>query len=185
MRLFAAIDIEAGVRERIAGVQVRLKEQLNLGRQVTWVKPSHIHLTLKFLGEVPDDQVTRVCDAVRRIAGRYSAFDFDVVGVGVFGRPARVVWAGVSECPELFDLQSDLEKEFEILGWERENRPFAGHLTICRIKTSAAGKQLEQAVRAYENEFFGPVSTSEVVLYQSILGSNGPTYTPVSRAALK
>lgn len=185
MRLFAAIDIEPGVRERIAGVQDKLKEQLNLGRQVTWVNPSHMHLTLKFLGEVPDDQVTRVCDAVRRTAGRYDAFDFEVTGVGAFGRPARVVWAGVSECAELFDLQADLEKEFEKLGWERENRPFAGHLTICRIKTSAAGKQLQQAVGAYENEVFGPVSATEIVLYQSILGSNGPTYTPVSRAALK
>jgi len=185
MRLFAAIDIEEGVCERIAGIQDRLKEQLNLGRQVTWVKPSHMHLTLKFLGEVPDDEVTRACDAVRRTAGRFEAFDFDVAGVGVFGRPARIVWAGVSQCAALFEMQSELEKEFEKLGWERENRPFAGHLTICRIKTSAAGKQLEQAVQPYAGEIFGPVSVAEVVLYQSVLGSGGPTYTPVSRAALK
>lgn len=186
MRLFAAIDIESNVRQRIAEVQRRLQEHLNLsGRQVKWVEPENIHLTLKFLGEVPDDQVTKVCDAVRRTAGQFAAFDFEVKGVGAFGRPARIVWAGTSHSPQMFKLQSDLENEFEKLGWEKENRPFEGHLTLCRVKTAAAGVQLSNAAEAYKDEFFGSVTAGEVVLYQSHLGSKGPSYIPISKASLK
>jgi 2'-5' RNA ligase len=186
MRLFAAIDIDEGVRQGIAGVQKRLKEQLNLsGRQVKWVEPAQIHLTVKFLGEVRDDQITRVCDTLRRTSEHFSSFDFEVRGLGAFGHPARVVWAGISPCPALIALQRELEAQFEKLGWERENRPFEGHLTVCRVKNAKAGDQLAQAAQTYENEIFGQVSASEVVLYQSILGAGGPLYNVVSRASLK
>lgn len=186
MRLFAAIDIEPAVRERLGKAQERLKEQLHLsGHQVKWVDPEQIHLTLKFLGEVRDDQITRVCDTLRRTAAQYASFDIEVRGLGVFGRPARVVWAGISDCPPLFQLQKDLEREFEKLGWDRENRAFEGHLTVCRVKNASAGDKLEKAVAGCEQEVFGPVTAGEVVLYQSILGSGGPSYTVVSRASLK
>ncbi|MCE5186030.1 MAG: RNA 2',3'-cyclic phosphodiesterase [Planctomycetaceae bacterium] len=186
MRLFAAIDIEEGVRQRIAAVQRQLQEELNLSHgQVKWVDPSQIHLTLKFLGEVADDQVVRVCDTLRRTAGQFAAFDFEVRGVGVFGKPARIVWAGTGECPALFQLQAEMEDQFEKLGWEKENRPFAGHLTVCRVKNISAGDRLAKAAAAYENHVFGTVSAGEVILYQSVLGSREPVYTPVSRASLK
>lgn len=186
MRLFAAIDIEPQVREQIAAMQRQLQEELNLPRgQVKWVEPENIHLTLKFLGEVADEQLTRVCDAVRRTAARHAAFDFEVRGAGAFGRPARIVWAGTSPCAELVKLQAELEAEFEKLGWDKENRPFAGHLTLCRVKTAKAGTLLANAVEPFKNEVFGCVTAGEVVIYQSHLGSKGPAYTAISRASLK
>lgn len=185
MRLFAAIDIDSGVRDRIAAVEQTLQDRLNLGRQAKWVEPENMHLTLKFLGEVPDDRLTRVCDVLRRVAGQFSSFDFEVRGLGAFGRPARIIWAGTSHCPAMMELQAELETQFHKLGWEKENRPFAGHLTLCRVKTAAAGLQLAKAIEPYENEVFGCVTASEVVLYESRLGSKGPAYTAVSRASLK
>ena len=76
MRLFVAIDIEPQVRDRITRIQQQLKRDVNLsGKEVRWVRPERIHLTLKFLGEVPDKIVTQVCDVVTRAAEEHRSVD--------------------------------------------------------------------------------------------------------------
>jgi 2'-5' RNA ligase len=186
MRLFAAIDIELQVQKRIEQVQRQLKNDLGPSdRSVKWVRPKQIHLTLKFLGEVPDKMLTQVCNVVMRTAADCPGFDLEVHGLGAFGRPARVVWAGCDVPPELAKLQLQLDAEFEALGWDKENRPFAGHLTISRIKSASAGRKLEQAIETYANENFGTASVDQVVLYQSQLSSAGPEYNAVCTAPLK
>lgn len=186
MRLFAAIDIDTETRQRIADVQQRLDEELRLSRaQVKWVDPQQIHLTLKFLGEVPDDTVTRVCDVLTRTAAGFEPFEFEVRGVGLFGRPARIVWAGIVPCPVLNRLQDQLESACDRIGWPRENRPFVGHLTICRVKNVSAARKLQEAVEPIADTYFGNVYAERLVLYQSRLSGKGPEYTVVSTAPLK
>ena len=186
MRLFAAIDIEPRLQNRIERIQQRLKRDLNLsGREVKWVRPGQIHLTLKFLGEVRDSLIPQVCDVMMRTATEYEGFDFRIQGLGVFGRPARVVWAGCQVPPELIKLQTRLEDEFEEIGWDKEHRPFAGHLTLCRVKSAAAGRRLAKAVETYTDEFIGSVSVDQLVLYESRLSTAGPEYNAVCTAPLK
>ena len=186
MRLFVAIDIDSQVRAGIATIQRQLKRDLNLsGREVKWVDPEHIHLTLKFLGEVDDRDVTCICDAVTRVTAEFEPFDFQVKGLGVFGHPARVVWAGITLCSPLLRLQTELDRRLTELGGPMDNRSFAGHLTLCRVKNASAGRVLAESVNAYAEEFFGTVGADEVVVYHSQLSSGGPEYSVVSRAALK
>ena len=186
MRLFAAIDIDPQIQERIERVQKRLKRDLDLsGNEVRWVPPGQIHLTLKFLGEMRDNLITQVCDVVTQTAAEYEGFDLRIQGLGVFGRPARVVWAGCEVPPELVEIQTRLENEFEKIGWDKEHRPFTGHLTICRVKSPAAGRRLAKAVEAYADECFGTVSVDQLVLYESQLSRTGPEYHAVCSASLK
>ena len=186
MRLFVAIDIASHVRVRIKQIQNRLAQELDLSsKQVKWVHPKQIHLTLKFLGDVADGSLTGVCDVVKRTTSEVESFDFEVKGLGVFGRPARIMWAGISNCSPLKQLQARLEGQFSGLGWAEENRPFAGHLTLCRVKNASAGRKLADCVGQYKNEPLGQVAAKEVVLYQSQLSSAGPLYTAICRAALK
>lgn len=186
MRLFVAIDISPQVRDRIERLQRQLQKELNLsGKAVKWVRPELIHLTLKFMGEVDDRDVTSVCDAVTRTAGQFGPFEFEVKGLGVFGRPARVVWAGISRCEPLLALQAELDRELTKLGGPIENRLFAGHLTLCRVKNVAAGRVLADAAGVYGDEVFGTVAASEVIVYHSELTGDGPVYTAASRATLK
>ena len=86
MRLFAAIDIEPQVQDRIKHIQQQLKRDLNLsGKEVKWVCPEQIHLTLKFLGEVSDSTITQVCDVIMRTAAACESFDLRIQDLGVFG----------------------------------------------------------------------------------------------------
>ena len=186
MRLFAAIDIDSQVRDRIEQIQQQLQRDLNLrGREVKWVRPEQIHLTLKFLGEVRDDRITQVCETVIQTAAQFDNFDMQVRGMGVFGHPARVVWAGIEPCPPLKSLQTAMESAFETIGWKKEQRAFAGHLTVCRVKTAAAGKKLAVAIDRYSDEIFGTVWIDKAVLYESRLSSAGPEYSVVCTAPLK
>ena len=186
MRLFAAIDIEPEVRNKIERLQQQLKRDLNLsGKEVKWVNPDQIHLTLKFLGEVRDESLTSVCDVITHAAAGAAGFDLRVRGLGVFGRPARVVWAGIEPCPELMKLQSVMEKEYEKIGWKKESRPFAGHLTLCRVKTARAGRRLEEAVEAYADELIGDIEVDKLILYESQLTPAGAEYTAVYTVPLR
>ena len=185
MRLFVAVDINSQVRDRIELVQRRLKQDMGNDRGVKWVHPEQIHLTLKFLGEVRDNMLTQVCDGVTRTAARCDSFEMQVRGLGVFGNPARVVWAGVEPCPVLMNMQAELEREFEKIGWDKETRAFAGHLTLCRVKNAAAGRKLADAVETVKDEIFGSVWVDQAVLYESRLSSDGPQYSAVCTAPLK
>ena len=186
MRLFVAVDISVQVQDHIEQVQRQLKHDLSdTTRGAKWVRPEQIHLTLKFLGEVRDNAVTQVCDVVTRTAARHDSFEMQVKGLGVFGNPARVVWAGIESCPPLMELQVELETEFEKIGWQKENRPFAGHLTLCRVKNAAAGKKLAHIVENAGDEIFGSVWVEQAVLYQSHLSSDGPEYSAICTAPLK
>ncbi len=185
MRLFVAVDLDAAVLERIAALQKRLRQAAALpSGQVKWVRPEQMHLTLKFLGQVDDDDVTRVCAIVQETAARHTAFELACRGVGVFGRPARVVWAGADGGDALKTLQRQLDQRFTQAGWAAENRAFSAHLTLCRVKSSSAGHALAEAIEPFENEVFGDVWIDSVAVYESRLTSAGPEYTVVSGARL-
>jgi 2'-5' RNA ligase len=145
-----------------------------------------MHLTLKFLGEVPDNQVVQVCRIVQEVAERHEAFDLPIQEVGSFGgRNARVLWVGAGlDCPELLKLQQDLEDEFELAGWPKEGRQFSGHLTLCRIRNAKAGEKLGQAATEYSNYDLGVIRAAEVCVFESQLRPEGALYIRVGHYEL-
>ena len=186
MRLFIAIDMDSAVLERVAALQKKLREATRLsGGQVTWVRPEQMHLTLKFLGPVEDNDVSRVCATAQETANRYEAFELACQGVGVFGHPARVVWAGVDGGTSLKGMQRELDERFTQAGWAAENRAFAAHLTLCRVKSASAGFALAAAIEPFADEVFGSVWADSVAVYESRLNSSGPEYSVVSRSPLR
>jgi 2'-5' RNA ligase len=185
MRLFIALDVDAAVQRRIGEIQQALMEATGLRKgPVTWVRPENIHLTLKFLGETADEAVRDVCRIVGETAAAHGPVELEVRGLGTFGRPARVLWAGMQVTPELARLQADLETQLEKAGWPRENRRYAAHLTLCRIKDPKAGRRLEAASEAYRETMLGSVSADEVVVYESRLTCEGSIYTAAARCPL-
>jgi len=188
MRCFVAIDIPNEIRAELADLQKDLAGRVDVHRgDAKWVEPEGMHLTLKFLGEVPDSQVVDVCNIVRDVAARHRPFDLPVGQVGSFGgRSARVLWVGAGlDCPELLALQEDLENEFDLAGWPKEGRQFSGHLTLCRIRNVKAGEKLGRAAGEYGDYDLGVVRATEVCVYESQLRPEGPIYTRMGRFALQ
>jgi len=180
MRCFIAIDINEQIRTALADLQDKLRTKANIGRgDVKWVSPNATHLTLKFLGEIRDEQVVEVCNIVKDVAGRHKRFEFEVGQVGSFGgKNPRVLWVGAGYgCAELLTLQQELEEQLDAAGWPREARKFAGHLTLCRIRNPRAGIKLAQMTEDYRDFKLGTTPADSICVYQSQLTPQGPIYT--------
>jgi len=186
MRCFIAVDIDEAMREEIARLQDDLQQKTSLKRsEAKWVEPENIHLTLKFLGEVRDQEISEICRIVEGTAADYERFSLEIEGVGTFGSPARVLWAGLRDKPVLDTLQEHLEERLANAGWPRENKKFNPHLTLCRIKSAHAGKVLQKTVQAKATEPLGTVFIDSICVYKSDLTNKGPVYTLISRSMLK
>jgi 2'-5' RNA ligase len=188
MRCFIAIDIDEDIRAALGDLQQDFVVNADIRKgDIKWVRPEAMHLTLKFLGEVRDQEVVRVCDAVKAVADRHKAFDVSVNEVGCFGgRSARVLWVGAGlDCPELLELQQDIEDELASAGWPKEARKFSGHLTLCRIRNTKAGFELAKRAEQYKDFDLGRMRCDSVCVYESQLKPEGPIYTCLGRYRLR
>jgi len=188
MRVFIATDIDDEIRRGMGKLQKQLQAKVDIRKSdVKWVAPEAMHLTLKFLGEIKDEQAVEVCNITKDVAGRYSCFDLDIESVGFFGgSSARVLWVGAGQGKDrLLDLQKDIEQQLTASGWPPETRRFSGHLTLCRVRNPKAGFKLAAITKDYRDFRLGTTSIDSVTVYQSRLTPKGPTYTTLGRYGLK
>jgi RNA 2',3'-cyclic 3'-phosphodiesterase len=180
MRVFIAIEIERAIKKALAKLQSEMLTKLDIKKgDLKWVEPESMHLTLKFLGEITDQQLVTVCDITKEVAGLHKSFDIEIGTVGVFGgNSARVLWVGAGEGDEnLLQLQKDIDERLAEAGWPPENRKFEGHLTLCRIKNVHAGVKVAQLAGQYKDLKFGPTPVDTLSILQSELTPKGPLYT--------
>ncbi len=184
MRLFVAVNLPAAERRAAYEAAAPLR---TARLPVKWVAEDAIHVTLRFLGEVSDERVGPIADALGGAVRAARPFDLGLGGVGAFpslARP-RVVWIAVERHPALELLANDVEKALMALDFEPELRPFHPHLTLGRAERSArpaAFAGLEAL--AAEIEWQGATAVESVDLMQSVLGPKGPRYTVLARATL-
>lgn len=118
-----------------------------IGRHVRWVRPEGIHLTLKFMGDIPAGMVDRVLGVLPLVTARFSPFSLKISGLGAFPnlRKPRVLWAGLDgDLDALRDLQLAVDDAVGDLGLPKEQRPFSPHLTLARVHREAAEGQLRR-----------------------------------------
>ena len=186
MRCFIAIDIDEDIRDQIGRLQNELRQKTGLTKpDVKWVDPALIHLTIKFLGEVRDEEIAGVCQVVEGVAGDHGSFSVDVKGLGSFGSAARVLWVGIDRGDALLALQKGLEERLATAGWSGDRKGFSGHLTLCRIKKPRAGRKLQGLIKDYNDLNFGSLQVDSICVYKSELTSSGPIYTVISRSSLQ
>jgi 2'-5' RNA ligase len=187
MRCFVAIDIDEDIRRQIGQLQKKLQKNLSVGEsEIKWVDPELIHLTLKFIGDVPDRDINELCAIVSDVAAAHNVFSVDVNGLGYFGSPPRVAWVGIESPPELIDLQKELDERLSMTGLAPEdNKAFHGHLTLCRSKNYKAGRKLQHLLDDYGPVELGIQTVDTVCVYTSELTKQGPVYTVVSSNKLK
>jgi len=188
MRCFIAIDINEQIRMALGNLQDELRSKADIKKSdVKWVRPEAIHLTLKFLGEIKDEQVVDICNITEEVASRHENFELDVESVGHFGgRSARVLWVGAGQdCENMLQLQEDLEEQLDLAGWPKEARKFSAHLTLCRIRNPKAGIKLAQMTQEYKDLTLGTMPADSISVYQSQLTPKGPIYTLLGNYKLR
>jgi RNA 2',3'-cyclic 3'-phosphodiesterase len=151
----------------------------------SWTRPGNWHLTLKFLGEVRGDKLPVLDDFMKNLD--FKRFNLKGAGVGFFGSRGeyRVVWLGLKEdTDKVAALASKIDKGLEVHGFEREKRPFKGHLTLARVKKFYKDDPWDELRQHAGNLDWPPFEVREVILWQSILSRSGARYEAVFRSDL-
>ncbi len=177
MRLFVALEIPSTVRENLAEL---LKSLRSMSPQTRWVRPENLHVTLNFLGEVPETKLAPIRSA---LAGARSdqPVTLDFRGLGFFPneKHPRVFWAGIEASANSKTLAADIDKATEKLGIPREKRPFSPHLTLARFEPPRLPEKLRAAIQGNAARDFGSLCTNQFQLIESKLKPSGAEYTTV------
>ena len=142
VRSFIAIPVPRSGIEVLERAVKRLDSEI--GGQVRWVRPRGIHLTLKFMGDIPASTLERVLEALPQVTASFSPFEISMSGLGVFPNPRRprVLWAGLDgDLGTLSALQSAVDQAAEKLGLPKEDRLFSPHLTLGRVRRDTNEEQ--------------------------------------------
>ncbi|MFQ5812112.1 MAG: RNA 2',3'-cyclic phosphodiesterase [Anaerolineae bacterium] len=190
IRTFIAIELDETISAALADLQAQLKAKIPQG-SVRWVKPGGIHLTLKFLGDVPANRIEEIERALTQACAGVPSFSFSVGGLGCFPSPRRprVLWVGVQEeSGTLTRLQKAIEDRMEKLGFAPEGRKFHAHLTLGRAQRRASSgdvRRLGQLVSETEIGSLGQMEAWAVSLIKSDLKPTGAVYTQLAAMELE
>ncbi|MFH1419255.1 MAG: RNA 2',3'-cyclic phosphodiesterase [Planctomycetota bacterium] len=184
MRTFIAIELDDAVRKQLRNLQEKLRPHCG---KLRWVDPNHIHLTLKFLGEIPDARVPSVSEAMQQLAREFGPFDIGIRKTGTFPphQSIKVVWVGIEDpAGGLAKYQARCEDLLAALGFPKERRRFSPHLTLARNR-DPAGSAAIRAALDHEPPFDAGIQTvTGATFYQSTLTPRGPIYNALSKHAL-
>ena len=188
IRSFIAIELPEEAKEGLA----RLRKELERDEHkfVKWVDPGGIHLTLKFLGNIPSKRVAKITEAIEEAAKGISPFHLEISGLGAFPslRQARVFWVGIGgEMEKLSRLQQNIDSALDTLRFAKEERSFVPHLTLARIRQGASplerrsfGELVGSTV--FEDKYH--IEVEAISLMRSQLMSAGAIYTCLSAVGL-
>jgi 2'-5' RNA ligase len=188
IRCFIAVELPEEVKKGL----IRLKKELERDEHkfVKWVAPGGIHLTLKFLGNIPSKRVTEITEAMGKATQGISRFHLEISGFGAFPslRQARVFWVGIGgEIDKLSILQQNIDSALAALGFTKEERPFAPHLTLARIRQGASTLEIRSfgelaSSTIFEDKYY--IEVEAISLMRSQLTPAGAIYTCLSSVGL-
>ena len=155
IRSFLAIDLAEDLKPEIADVQ---KEFKKTGANIKYVPSQNMHFTLKFFGNIDENMVEEISEAVEKVIRNYSAFDLSIGGCGSFPK--------------------DLDMEFKKLGFKKE-RNYISHLTIGRPRNGKNKKQMKDTINSLKDLKIGTMTVSKISLKKSTLTPQGPIYEDI------
>jgi 2'-5' RNA ligase len=179
MRTFVAIEIPSEIREQIHALLDALRRA---PADIRWSRPEGLHITLKFLGEVAPEKVEEVKARLQALAPA-APLSIAVRGAGFFPneRAPRVLWLGIQAGPELQELAARIEDSLLPLGYPKEDRPFAPHLTLGRARGTNNLGSLRELLRLREPLDMGSFVAQDFSLYESQMASGGSVYHKLAR----
>lgn len=181
MRLFVGIGLPDSVLDALSALLQRLRP----AAPIKWSPVENLHITLKFIGEWPENRLQEMIAALRAVEPPAEKLEIEIRGLGWFPNPhhPRNFWAGVHSA-ELPALAKETDRRAASLGVPAEQRPYSPHLTLARIKDPVPLAPLRQAVANLDSVEFGRFTPPEFSLYHSKTGSSGSVYTKLAEFSL-
>ena len=175
MRLFVALAVLDEIRHNISSFIRELKEA---DPQVRWLDPQNFHITLKFIGRVPPENLSAIAGALAKVQIAHPV-QMEFRGLGFFpnARKPSLAWIGTEFSPNLPALAAAINNALAPLEITREEKPFTPHLTIARFKQTRLSPGLLAKIESLQDRSFGTLTAREFHLVESTLKSTGAQYT--------
>ncbi len=189
VRSFIAVNLSPEVRGALHAIEDKLRERHH--SFVKWVEPENIHITLKFLGNVPQEDLPGIAAAISRIVEPLTEFSLKLEELGAFPNWQRpqVVWVGLGgKVDRLSVIQRDIEEVLCTLGFPRETRRFSPHLTLGRIRDQASGEDRRRFAAWAQSVRFETglaIDVRQISLMRSRLTPAGAVYSELACVSLK
>ncbi len=183
MRTFIAVGLSEKIIDEIGKFLSNSCLEIK-NNKISWVKKENLHITIKFLGEIKENQVETIEKVLSDITRKIKSFEVEIKEIGVFPNInfPRVVWIGIKEQTNTLSfLAKTVEEELHKLGFPKENKEFVAHLTIGRIKKLNNVSEIKSYVEKHKNIDFGKSKIESVTFFQSILHPEGPEYRIIKR----
>lgn len=176
LRLFAAIHIVPD--DEFTMIYNGLRQTLDFNI-IKWVDMHNMHITLRFFGDTPEDELPIIIQALQKAKSGISPFKLTLEKTGIFGSryDPRVIWFGIKENKGLLDLHSNITKSLEEVEYFADRQNFVPHLTIARIKEIKDKQFFNQIIERFSDIKLLSQDISEFSLYQSELKKEGPVHT--------
>lgn len=178
-RLFVGVPLSEELRVKLA---VLLDELQQSGAVLNLVRAEQLHFTLKFLGDVKEQQIPEVAAVLRAVAALFQPFSVSLQNVGAFPSVdyMRAIWVGV-ENGFLIDVMKRIDERLRSVHLnEHDEKP---HVTLARVKSAKNKEQLQEFVQKYQHASFGGMQVQEIVLFESTLTPQGAEHSVVERFA--
>lgn len=185
IRSFIAIPLSPSVSRGATRLIERLREA---GDGIKRAPLDSLHLTLKFLGDVDNTEVPKICEIIREICGQFEPFELIFAGAGGFPNleKPRVLYVGVEDTSgSLVEIVAQMETRLADLGFKPEPRDYTPHLTVGRAgKSRKAIAEVAEKLKTGRPIALGQMDVNTVHLMASFLDKTGPTYQVMDRIEL-
>jgi 2'-5' RNA ligase len=201
IRAFLAVQLSEPLRTTLAAVQSEVKRrithELPRDASLSWILPASMHLTVKFLGDIPEEMVLQLREAIADALTDHRSVQIPLNRLGVFPRlqQPRVLWIGPTEqweasedAARLAAVHRAIEACCETLSLAPDARPFSAHLTLARIKAGqrAVGQALARSgLMDRLPVSVGALAVEAIALMRSELKPSGSVYTALWETTLK
>jgi 2'-5' RNA ligase len=174
-RTFLAIKVALTEENRSFFSDLKLKFKDSF---INWVNEENMHLTLFFLGDTSETQISPISRELTLLLAESKPFSITLKGFGIFKNvhDPKVLWIGIEQSEILYDMKNLVDKAMINSGFEVDNKVFKPHLTLGRIKNLTNKSALIEWIEKYRDHFFQDVLVNEIIFYESILSPKGPVY---------
>ncbi|HJJ42222.1 MAG TPA: RNA 2',3'-cyclic phosphodiesterase [Methanocorpusculum sp.] len=178
IRTFIAAEPSEDIRKKIFEVGNILASNNECRLKI--VSAEQMHITLKFLGDTPEQKIPKITEALENISAM--PYIIKASGVNCFGRPARIIKAEIHDKGASAKLAEKIDNSLLKLGIAKENKKFSPHITIARVKEYSPS--IMPILNNLRNCYFGECDISSVALKRSTLTPTGPIYNTISEVRL-